>query len=110
MTDAGYDGSPMQLCQWTSLGQRLCSIAGAVATWFLKEFTGKTIGGIDADVFEHFFYSLCTRAGITAHILFMGRNDHHKCEAVFKAFGIALGEASKIVAGRDDIPSTKGIL
>jgi imidazoleglycerol phosphate dehydratase HisB len=31
-------------------------------------------------------------------------------EAVFKAFGIALGEASKIVKGREDIPSTKGIL
>jgi imidazoleglycerol phosphate dehydratase HisB len=30
-------------------------------------------------------------------------------EAVFKAFGIALGEAVTIVPGRDDVPSTKGL-
>jgi len=75
---------------------------------FEGKFTGKTIGGIDADIFEHFFYSLCTRAGITAHILFTGRNDHHKCEAVFKAFGIALGEALSHRGEDNTVPSTKG--
>jgi imidazoleglycerol phosphate dehydratase HisB len=68
------------------------------------------LGGIERDSFEHFFQSLCGKAGLNAHIIFHGRNDHHQMEAVFKAFGIALGDASKIVAGRDDIPSTKGIL
>lgn len=76
---------------------------------FEGKFTGRTIGGIDADIFEHFFYSLCTRAGITAHILFLGRNDHHKCEAVFKAFGIALGEALSHREDDDRVPSTKGM-
>jgi imidazoleglycerol-phosphate dehydratase len=75
---------------------------------FEGKFTGKSIGGIDADIFEHFFYSLCTRAGITAHIQFIGRNDHHKCEAVFKAFGIALGEALSHREHDDRVPSTKG--
>jgi len=75
---------------------------------FEGRFAGKTIGGIDADIFEHFFYSLCTHAGITAHILFVGRNDHHKCEAVFKAFGIALGEALSNGGEDDRVPSTKG--
>ena len=68
------------------------------------------LGGIERDSFEHFFQSLCGKAGLNAHIIFHGRNDHHQMEAVFKAFGIALGDASKIVAGREDIPSTKGIL
>jgi len=68
------------------------------------------LGGIERDSFEHFFQSLCGKAGLNAHIIFHGRNDHHQMEAVFKAFGIALGDASKIVAGRNDIPSTKGIL
>jgi imidazoleglycerol-phosphate dehydratase len=71
-------------------------------------FSGKTIGGIDADIFEHFFYSLCTRAGITAHIMFTGRNDHHKCEAMFKAFGIALGQAVSVYGNDKTVPSTKG--
>jgi len=73
-------------------------------------FSGKTVGGIDADIFEHFFYSLCSRAGITAHIMFAGRNDHHKCEAMFKAFGIALGEAASLSGDSTAIPSTKGTL
>jgi len=60
------------------------------------------------DIFEHFFYSLCTRAGITAHIMFSGRNDHHQCEAVFKAFGISLGEALSMSKDTKQIRSTKG--
>lgn len=72
------------------------------------KFSGKTLGGIDSDIFEHFFYSLCTRAGITAHILFAGRNDHHKCEAMFKAFGIALGQAASLYGDGLSVPSTKG--
>ena len=74
------------------------------------KFSGKTVGGIDADIFEHFFYSLCARAGITAHIMFAGRNDHHKCEAMFKAFGIALGEAVSLHGNDMSVPSTKGTL
>ncbi|MDV0441537.1 imidazoleglycerol-phosphate dehydratase HisB [Methanorbis furvi] len=73
-------------------------------------FTGIVTGGIQNDLFEHFFYSLCVHAGITAHVIFSGVNDHHKCEAIFKAFGVALGESLAIVPGRDDVPSTKGTL
>ncbi|OPY37928.1 MAG: imidazoleglycerol-phosphate dehydratase [Methanoregula sp. PtaU1.Bin051] len=72
-------------------------------------FNGASVGGIQSDVFEHFFYSLCTNAGITAHIMFTGRNDHHQCEAAFKAFGIALAGALS-PSGRKGVPSTKGRL
>jgi len=74
---------------------------------FCGTFNNKAIGTIPADIFEHFFYSLCNRAGITAHITFAGKNDHHQCEAVFKAFGIALGEALTLT-GKKGVPSTKG--
>jgi imidazoleglycerol phosphate dehydratase HisB len=74
---------------------------------FNGTFNNKAIGTIPSDIFEHFFYSLCNRAGITAHIAFTGKNDHHQCEAVFKAFGIALGEALAF-SGKKGIPSTKG--
>jgi imidazoleglycerol phosphate dehydratase HisB len=73
-------------------------------------FTHKTIGMIEQEVFEHFFHSLCSKAGLNVHITFHGRNDHHQCEALFKAFGIALGEAVAIRQGRIDIPSIKGVL
>jgi imidazoleglycerol-phosphate dehydratase len=73
-------------------------------------FAGQKIGNVEATLFEHFFYSLCMHAGITCHITVTGRNDHHKCEAVFKAFGIALGDATSVKTGSPDVPSTKGVL
>jgi imidazoleglycerol phosphate dehydratase HisB len=74
-------------------------------------FNGALVGGMDRDIFEHFFYSMCMHGGITAHIKFEGRNDHHQCEAIFKAFGLALGDSASIKPGRpDEIPSTKGVL
>ncbi len=75
---------------------------------FTGRFGNRTIGTLPVDIFEHFFYSLCTRAGITAHINFSGKNDHHQCEAVFKAFGIALGQALSIRGDTKMIRSTKG--
>jgi len=71
-------------------------------------FGNRTLGTIPVDIFEHFFYSLCTRAGITAHITFTGKNDHHQCEAAFKAFGVALGDALSLSGKNKGIPSTKG--
>jgi imidazoleglycerol-phosphate dehydratase len=76
---------------------------------FSGAFGNAMIGNIPADLFEHFFYALCTHAGITAHIAFTGKNNHHQCEAVFKAFGVALGEALAM-SGRKGVPSTKGKL
>jgi imidazoleglycerol phosphate dehydratase HisB len=76
---------------------------------YTGSFGGDSIGCIQSDIIEHFFHTLCTRAGITAHISFTGRNDHHQCEAVFKAFGIALSQALAM-GGRNGVPSTKGKL
>jgi imidazoleglycerol-phosphate dehydratase len=76
---------------------------------FSGTFHGRRLGNMDIDIFEHFFHSLTSRAGITAHISFSGRNDHHQCEAVFKAFGIALGKAVTVTQ-KPAIPSTKGTL
>jgi imidazoleglycerol phosphate dehydratase HisB len=73
-------------------------------------FSQKLVGGIENDIFEHFFHSLCNHGGLNAHIIFHGRNDHHQCEAVFKAFGIALGDALTITRESAEIPSTKGVL
>jgi imidazoleglycerol-phosphate dehydratase len=75
---------------------------------FTGTFGNRTLGTIPVDIFEHFFYSLCTRAGITAHIVFTGKNDHHQCEAAFKAFGVALGQALSLSGDKNVIQSTKG--
>lgn len=76
---------------------------------FKGSFSPAGPGGIPGDLIEHFFYSLCTNAGLTAHISLTGRSDHHVCEAAFKAFGRALRAAVAIdPAMGGEVPSTKG--
>ncbi len=73
-------------------------------------FTGPIEGVLDPGLVEHFFESLVQHARITLHIEGKGRSDHHLCEAIFKAAGIALGQAVTIIHEDGEIPSTKGTL
>jgi len=66
-----------------SLAQVALDCGGRGYLVFSGTFGNKIVGSIPADLFEHYFYTLCSRAGITAHIAFSGKNDHHQCEAVF---------------------------
>lgn len=75
---------------------------------FEGSFVGCETGGISNDLFEHFFYSLVHQAGITAHIVFSGRSDHHILESIFKAFGITLNMALTQSGNESEIRSTKG--
>ena len=101
----GFASVPMD----ESLAQVSLDCGGRGYLVFTGSFGSPVLGTIPAELFEHFFASLCTHAGITAHIIFSGRSDHHRCEAIFKAFGRALGEAVAAVPGERDVPSTKGV-
>jgi imidazoleglycerol-phosphate dehydratase len=60
---------------------------------------------------EEFFRALAFNAGITLHIkIIHGQNNHHKAEAIFKAFGRALKEAMTIDEKIKGVMSTKGVL
>jgi len=74
----------------------------------LKE---SSTGKFDVGIFKGFFRALVNYAGITMHIeLLSGDDAHHIAEAIFKAFGRALDEASQREERLDDVPSTKGLL
>ncbi|MFX1532662.1 MAG: imidazoleglycerol-phosphate dehydratase HisB [Promethearchaeota archaeon] len=80
-------------------------------------WTGEAIGItqdtiIPVTLIEHFIQSFAVQAGLTLHAkVLTGRDDHHKAEAVFKALGRALDQASRIDSKRQGtIPSTKGTL
>lgn len=77
---------------------------------FTANFTGESIGDMNSQMVYHFFESLCSNAGINAHITATGANDHHKAEAIFKAFGVALRHACTMNVRQTSIPSTKGKL
>ena len=64
---------------------------------------------MSCEMVEEFFRAFSVSSGVTLHInVFYGKNDHHKVEAIFKAFGRALKQAVKIES--DKIPSSKGVL
>ena len=65
----------------------------------------------DPDLIEDFFQAIVNNSGVTLHInLQYGRNIHHIFEAIFKAFGRALDEATTIDSRIKGVPSTKGKL
>jgi imidazoleglycerol-phosphate dehydratase/histidinol-phosphatase len=72
---------------------------------FKHEMTGE----IPSEMFYHFFKSLCDSAKCNLNIKAEGENDHHKIEAIFKAFSKALKMAVK-KTDNYDLPSTKGKL
>lgn len=67
------------------------------------------VGFLDTQNVKEFFKSVSNEAKMNCHMeVLYGENDHHKIEALFKAFGRAVKEACKIVS--NEIPSTKGVL
>lgn len=79
---------------------------------FQAEFVTPRVGQLGTDLLFHLFESIATHGRLNLHArVEYGRNDHHKAEALFKAFGRALDAATRIderLAGA--IPSTKGSL
>ena len=92
----------------------LCALdlSGRSCLRYQAQIPAQKIGTFDTELVEEFFLALTRSAGMTLHLRQMdGTNSHHIVEAMFKAFGRALREAVSIdEAGRDEIPSTKGVL
>lgn len=84
-------------------------ISGRPFLVFNAEFGDYRLGDMDSAMVEEFFRAFAMNAMVTLHInLFYGKNDHHKAEAIFKAFAHALRQAVKSEGG--EILSSKGSL
>lgn len=69
------------------------------------------IGEVACENLTHFFVSFAAAARLTLHLdVIRGENDHHKAEASFKSFALALREAVAIDPRSSGVPSTKGTL
>ncbi|MDR2513588.1 MAG: imidazoleglycerol-phosphate dehydratase HisB [Christensenellaceae bacterium] len=77
---------------------------------FEGELGTEMLGGFSAPLAEEFFRALAMNAGLTLHMSVKGRNAHHQIEALFKAFGRALGDAVAKDPRVKGVPSTKGML
>lgn len=74
------------------------------------EFKREMIGKMPTEMFYHFFKSFTDSAKANLNIKVEGDNEHHKIEAVFKAFAKAIKAAVKRDSEKMILPSTKGML
>ncbi|MDX5584201.1 MAG: bifunctional histidinol-phosphatase/imidazoleglycerol-phosphate dehydratase HisB [Aureibaculum sp.] len=74
------------------------------------EFKREMIGKMPTEMFYHFFKSFTDGAKANLNIKVEGENEHHKIEAIFKAFAKAIRAAVKRDSEKMILPSTKGML
>ena len=73
-------------------------------------FKREKIGEMPTEMFFHFFKSFSDAAKCNLNISCAGDNEHHKIEAIFKAFAKAIKMAVKRDPFSNHLPSTKGVL
>jgi imidazoleglycerol-phosphate dehydratase/histidinol-phosphatase len=92
-----------------SLVQVAIDFSGRSWLVWKAKFKREKVGDVPTEMFNHFFKSFCDTAGCNLNVKAIGDNEHHKIEAIFKAFGKSIKQAvSK--TGKGEIPSTKGTL
>ncbi|HLC62671.1 MAG TPA: imidazoleglycerol-phosphate dehydratase HisB [Candidatus Nanoarchaeia archaeon] len=105
---AGYFIYPMD----EALAIAALDISGRPYLKFGAKFKRRFCGDFDTDLLEDFFYGFSVGLGANIALkIDYGRSDHHKIEALFKAFTKALKTAcSKDKRALKELPSTKGVI
>lgn len=99
----------MNLPMDETLANVTLDISGRSFLVYNCELKRDSIGAFSCEMVEEFLRAVAFQAGITLHVnVAYGTNDHHKIEAIFKAFGRAMKTAIEITS--DELPSTKGKL
>ncbi|MFH2027798.1 MAG: imidazoleglycerol-phosphate dehydratase HisB [Nanoarchaeota archaeon] len=103
---AGYFVMPMD----ESLAIFAIDVSGRPYLKYDVSFKDKKVGDLMSELIEDFFQGFANNLGVTLHVLLpYGRSDHHRAEAVFKAFGKSLDMATALSPKTPNkIPSTKG--
>jgi len=94
-----------------SLARCVIDLSGRGYCVFNAEFSRAKINDLSAEMIEHFFKSLAENLKANVHVdLIYGKNNHHRAEAIFKSFALALREAVSFNPRITGIQSTKGKL
>ena len=97
---------PMDDC----LAQAAIDFGGRNWIVWNAEFKREKVGDVPTEMFYHFFKSFSDAAKCNLNIKAEGENEHHKIEAIFKAFAKAIKMAVKRDINKMVLPSTKGLL
>ena len=105
---AGYFIYPMD----ESLAIAALDLSGRPYLKFNAKFRRRFCGEFDTDLLEDFFYGFSVGLGVNISLkIENGRSDHHKIEALFKAFAKSMKTAcSKDKRAAKELPSTKGLI
>ncbi len=92
-----------------SLARVVIDINNRPVLVYRNPLTRERLGTMDTQNVQEFFKSVVTASKITLHAeVLYGDNEHHRVEALFKAFGKALRQATHVEG--DIVMSTKGVL
>ncbi len=97
---------PMDDC----LAQAAIDFGGRNWLMWEADFKREKVGDMPTEMFYHFFKSFTDAAKCNLNIKAEGYNEHHKIEAIFKAFAKAIKMAVKRDVNNMVLPSTKGVL
>lgn len=88
----------------------LLDFGGRIDFQWRAEFRREKVGDLPTELLPHFFQSVCAGARCNLHIAARGENEHHKAEAIFKAFARAIRMAVARAPFPYELPSSKGTL
>lgn len=94
-----------------ALAQVVLDISNRPHFEYRAEYPSSQVGSFSTELVHEFLWKFALEARITLHVIVhYGQNTHHMIEAVFKALGRALDEATSIDPRVTGVPSTKGVL
>lgn len=94
-----------------SIARCAIDLSGRSYLNFKCKFAREKVGEFPTELTEEFFKGLSAGMKANIYIQAKGKNEHHKIEAIFKAFAKALNEACRIDERNENyLPTTKGIL
>jgi|SRR5690625_861360 len=94
-----------------ALAQVIIDVSNRPHLEYRADYPSSVVGTFSTELVHEFLWKLALGARITLHVIVhYGQNTHHMIEAVFKALGRALDEASSFDPRVKGVPSTKGVL
>ncbi|MGE5702246.1 MAG: imidazoleglycerol-phosphate dehydratase HisB [Clostridia bacterium] len=94
-----------------SLAQVVIDLSNRPHLEYRATYPSTQVGQFPTELVHEFLWKLALEARMNLHvILHYGQNTHHMIEAIFKALGRALDEATSIDPRVKGVPSTKGVL
>ncbi|WP_322923621.1 imidazoleglycerol-phosphate dehydratase HisB [Paenibacillus campi] len=94
-----------------ALAQVVIDVSNRPHFEYRAEYPSAQVGSFQVELVHEFLWKLALEARITLHVIVhYGKNTHHMIEAVFKALGRAIDEATSIDPRVTGVPSTKGVL